>query len=99
MGSDGGYDFCIHIQDAAGFQFLLRKLHDLVPKLGGVLGRPFQESVIAVIGGIVFLYKIADINFPLPYTAVKSVPFCSQRLFLLWNACADSIIVELLLAI
>ena len=83
MGRDSGNDFGIHIQDSAGFLFLLRQLHDLVPELRCIPGRTFQKLVAAVIGGVVFLYEVADIDFPLPYTAFKCVPLCSHRLFLL----------------
>ena len=43
----------------------------------------FKEGVIAVVGGVVFLDEVADIDFMLPYTWCKCVPFCSHGRFLL----------------
>mgnify|MGYP002508081812 CR=1 FL=1 len=49
MGSDGGDYLGIHIQDAAGFSFLLLEIEHLCPQILGVLGRAGKECLIAPI--------------------------------------------------
>jgi len=83
MRRNGGNDLGIHIQYAAGLTLFGRELHYLIPESLCIFCRPFKEGVIAVVGGVVFLDEVADIDFMLPYTWCKCVPFCSHGRFLL----------------
>ena len=78
MRGDGGNDLCIHIQHAALCTFLLGKVHDLGPEVLGILRWSLKEVVISVIGGVVLLDEVADIDLTLPHTGIKCVPFCSH---------------------
>ena len=78
MGRNGGNDFGIHIQDTAGFSFLTAQIQNLIPKLQGILCRSGKKSFISVIRVVILLDKIAHIDFVLPVTAYKTIPFCSQ---------------------
>jgi hypothetical protein len=78
MGGDGGDNLGVHIQNAAGLSFLLLQIQYLCPQIFCVLCRAGQESVISVIGMIVFLDEITDIDFMFPLAAYKLVPFRSH---------------------
>ena len=77
MGSNGGNNFGVHIQNSAGFPLLLVQLHNLIPQLFGVLSRAGQEGIVAVVRGVVCLNKVADIDFAHPYSRLE----CSPLLF------------------
>ena len=75
VGRNGRYDPGIHIQNAAFGLFFLCQFHNLVPQVFCSLGRPLKKVFISVIGGIVLLDKVTNIDFLFPDTAVKRFPF------------------------
>ena len=78
MGSDGGDYLGVHIQDAAGFSFFLLQIQHLCPQILSVLCRAGKECLIAVIGMIVPLDEVADIDFFVPFACHKICPFWSH---------------------
>ena len=64
----------LHIEDAAfGALFLLQLLQS-VPELVGGLGGACQEALVPLVGGVVFLDEVADVDFFLPDAALKAFP-------------------------
>lgn len=53
----------IGIQNAARFALLFGEFKNLVPQLFGGLGRGREEFVVALVGGIVALDKVAHVDF------------------------------------
>ena len=78
MGGDGGDDFGVHVKDAAGFSFLLLQVEHLCPQILGVLCGSGKECLIAVIGMVVPLDEVADIDFFVPFACHKICPFWSH---------------------
>ena len=66
--------FGLHVQHAAfGALFLLQLLQG-APELVGGFGGAGQEAFVPRIGGVVFLDKVADVDFFFPDTALKAFP-------------------------
>ena len=74
VGGQVGHDLSLHIQHAAfGALFLLQGLQR-APQLVGGFGGACQEGFVAVIRAVVFLDKVADVDFLFPEAALKAVP-------------------------
>ena len=83
VGSNGGYDPGIHVQDAAFGLFFLCQLHDLFPQVFRSLGRALEKIFISVIGSVVFLDKVPDIDLFFPDPAVERFPFFEHVVYCL----------------
>jgi hypothetical protein len=68
---DGGDNLGVHVKNAAGFSFLLLKIKNHVPKVLGVLGGASQERLITVIGMIISLDEVTNVNFLVPLATYK----------------------------
>ena len=74
VAGDAGDDLGVHIQDAALLALLEHEAHDLVPKLDGALGRTGQEGLVTLVGGVVLLDEVADVDLDLPVASVEAFP-------------------------
>ena len=88
VGGDGGDDAGVHVQHAALLPLLAGQVHDLVPQGLGVLGGTGQEGLVAVIGGVILLDEVPDIDLLLPHAGGEGVPLRYDTRFfhrsLLW---------------
>ena len=74
VGRQAGNNLSLHIQHAAlGALFLLQDLQS-APKFVGGVGGTGQEGLVTVVGTIVFLDEVADIDFLFPDAAFKAFP-------------------------
>ena len=80
------YNLCIHIENAAGFSFLLSKIHNVFPKLVGSVSSISEEAFITIIGCVVFLDKVTNIDFTCPVTAFETFPFLWHLLHNLFSS-------------
>ena len=78
MGSDGGDNLGIHVQNTARFSLLLLQIQHLRPQILGVLCRAGKEILIAVIGMVVSLDKVAHVDFFIPFACHEICPFWSH---------------------
>ena len=78
VGGDGGDDAGVHVQHAARLALGSGKLQHLLPKRLRVLRRPGKERVVPVIGCIIFLDEVPDVDFFFPYAGHKAGPFVSH---------------------
>ena len=62
VGGDIGNDLGVEVQHAAGGALLLHQLQHFVPQLGGALSGAGEEAGIAIVGRVVFLDELADID-------------------------------------
>ena len=74
MACDRGDDLRVHVEDAAVLALLLEEAHDLAPEGVGGTGRLREEGLVAVVGGVVSLDKVADVDLALPVSADEAVP-------------------------
>ena len=86
VGDDRGDEVSVHVEDAVVFALLLEEVHDLVPELGGVLRGAGEEGLVAVVGGVVLLDEVTDVDLVLPVAADKAGPcllltHCSRSFF------------------
>ena len=66
--------FGIDIQHAALFAFRREQGREFFAHPHGAFGRGCEEGAVAVIGGVVFLNKVADVDLFLPIAAGEVVP-------------------------
>ena len=78
MGYNGGYHFLICCKYAACLNFLLHKQLHLVPQCICAGCGAGEETLIALVGGVVLLNEIAYVDGFSPYAAVKALPFCGK---------------------
>ena len=71
---DGGDDVGVHVQHAAVPAFFGLQALQFVPQFLGSVRRARQEGLVSVVGGVVALNKIADVNFALPESTFKAIP-------------------------
>ena len=74
IGGQAGNDLGLALEDAVVGALGCLKLLDLAPELVGRVGRTGQEGVIAVIGGVVALDEVADVDVVHPVTSGKAIP-------------------------
>ena len=74
VGGDGGYDAGIHVQHAALSALLLLQLLQGAPQLVSRLGGTSQEGLVAIVGLVVALDEIADVDFFLPDGTSEAIP-------------------------
>ena len=79
---DTGNGLGIHVEHAALLALLEEQSHDVVPQLGGALGGTDEERLVALVGGVVLLDKVADVNLVQPIAAFEAFPcllhFCDH---------------------
>ena len=74
MRGQGRNDLGVHVQDAALSALLLLQLLQSAPQLVGSLSGASQERFVAIVGLIVVLNEIADVDFFLPDGTLKAIP-------------------------
>ena len=84
VGIDLGYNFGIHVDDAAVLTFLLEQSQYLFPQLFCGVCRTCQEAFVTLIGSIVLLDEVTHVNAGFPGTADKAFPclcccFCHMK--------------------
>ena len=72
----------VHIEDTALLALLKQQVENLAPQLLGTLGRAGEERLVALVGGVVLLDKVADVNLVQPIAAFEAFPcllhFCDH---------------------
>ena len=66
VGGESGNNFRFAVEDAAFGAFLFLESLYLCPEFVGALGRSFQKGFVAIIGCVVVLDKVADVDVVLP---------------------------------
>ena len=74
MRQDTGHDLGVHVENTALLTLLEHEGHDVIPQLGGALGGAHQERFIALVGGVVLLDEVADIDLFGPITVLEAFP-------------------------
>ena len=69
----------VHVEAAALLALLGKETHDVVPEVLGALGGTSEERLIAFIGGVVALDKVADVNLVGPGAALEAFPCFLHR--------------------
>ena len=69
----------VHVEAAALLALLGKEAHDVVPEVLGALGGTSEERLIAFIGGVVALDKVADVNLVGPGAALEAFPCFLHR--------------------
>ena len=72
--SQSGYNFCLHIQNAAFRTFLFLKFLKFSPQLIGRLGRSYQEGFVSFVLCVVVLNEITHIDFLFPEFTFEVCP-------------------------
>ena len=81
---DGRDDIGVHVKDSAVPAFFGLQALQFVPQLLGGIGRTGEEGLVPLVGGVVTLNKVADVDFVLPESGLKAFPcFVHDFLFLL----------------
>ena len=71
---ESGDNVRVHVEDAALCNFSFLKVLKFCPKFVCCFSWALQKRLVAVVGSIVFLDEVADVNFVLPATAFKACP-------------------------
>ena len=74
VGGQARDDLGLALENAAVGALGGLELLDLVPELVGGLGRLSEEGLVAVVGGVVLLDEVADVDVVHPVPLVESVP-------------------------
>ena len=74
VGSKGGHDFSVHVQDAALCPFFFLELLKLAPQRVCRFRGTGQKGRVSLVGGVVVLNEIPDVYFLFPEPALKSIP-------------------------
>ena len=75
VGRDTRDDLGVHVKDAAVLALLLEEVHDLVPELRGGFSGAGEERGVALVGGVVLLDEITDVNLAIPVALSEALPF------------------------
>ena len=79
----------VHIEDTALLALLKQQVENLAPQLLGTLGRTYEERLIALVGGVVLLDEVSDVNLSRPDTFLEAFPcllHCVTTLLVTCNA-------------
>ena len=74
VGGQAGDDLGLHVQHAALGTLGLLQLLQRAPQLVGSVGRTGEETLIAVIRGVVLLDEVTSVDFLFPNAAFKAFP-------------------------
>ncbi len=74
VGSNRGNDFRIHVEHATLGTFFFLELLEFTPELVRSVRRTGEERFVAIIRLVVFLNKVADVDFFLPNATFKAFP-------------------------
>ena len=78
IGGQARDDLGLALEDAVVGALLGLELLDLAPELVGGVGRAGEERVVAVVGGVVVLDEVTDVDVVHPVTAGKAGPFVAK---------------------
>ena len=78
VGGQAGDNLGLALEDAVVGALLGLELLDLAPKLVGGVGRAGEERVVAVVGGVVALDEVADVDVVHPVATLKAVPLFAK---------------------
>ena len=79
----------VHIEDTTLLALLKQQVENLAPQLLGTLGRTYEERLIALVGGVVLLDEVSDVNLSRPDTFLEAFPcllHCVTTLLVTCNA-------------
>lgn len=79
----------VHIEDTTLLALLKQQVENLAPQLLGTLGRTYEERLIALVGGVVLLDEVSDVNFSRPDAFLEAFPcllHCVTTLLVTCNA-------------
>ena len=79
----------VHIEDAALLALLEQQVENLAPQLLGTLGRAGEERLVALVGGVVLLDEVSDVNLSRPDAFLEAFPcllHCVTTLLVTCNA-------------
>ena len=74
VGGDGGDDIGVHVQDAAFRPLLFLELLQLVPEKAGGVSRALQKRGVPLVGRVVVLDEVPDIDLFPPEPSLKTIP-------------------------
>ena len=74
MAHDTGNGLRVHIEHAALLALLGEQLHDVVPKIRRALRGAGQERTVALVGGVVALDEVANVNLTGPRSTFEAFP-------------------------
>ena len=79
----------VHIEDTALLALLKQQVENLAPQLLGTLGRAGEERLVALVGGVVLLDEVSDVNLSRPNAFLEAFPcllHCVTTLLVTCNA-------------
>ena len=74
MAHDARDGLGVHIKDAALLTLLEQQVEYLAPQLLGTLGRTSEERLVALVGGVVLLNEVSDVNLSRPDAFLEAFP-------------------------
>ena len=89
MAHDARDGLGVHIEDATLLALLEQQVEDLAPQFLGTLGRTGEERIVTLVGGVVLLDEVSDVNLSSPDAFLEAFPcllHCVTTLLVTCNA-------------